>query len=161
MDIAQIQSFFFKAMQTGYAVEGIAKTKVADMPRYKEIRYEDGDFLLVDRWCVNSDSEKSAGTTTIWYQGKPVWFMSYGGIYPERLIPALKHALRRTYSKALFNGGRGESLGDFEAGVFYVNHVETNDFSQFRGREEIIVRSPGTCIGESRGYHDYWGMSLL
>ena len=161
IDITQIQSFFFKAMQMGYAVEKITKTKVLDMPQHKEIRYEDGDFLLVDRWCVNPDSNKSIGTTTIWQEEKPVWFMSYGGVYPKRLIPTLKRALSRTYLKAIFRGGRGEGMDDFEAGVFYINRVENNNFSQFNGREEVIFRLPGTYIVGSRGYHDYWGMSLL
>ena len=160
-DITLVEAFFFTAMQTGYAVEGIQKTKVADMPGYKEIRYEDGDFLLVDRWCVNPNSQKSAGTTTIYYQNKPVWFMSYGGYYPEHLIPALKKVLRLTYQKKIFAGGRGKSVGDFEAGVFYVNTVEFGDFIHFRGREEIVVRSPESCVGQVAGHHDYWGMSLI
>lgn len=156
-----IKAFFFKAMQAGYAVEGIKKAKVVDMPGYKEIRYEDGEWLLVDRWCVNPDSEKSAGTTTIWHEGRPVWFMSYGGYYPEHLVPALKKALRLTYEKDTFNGGRGENVGDFEAGIFYVNTIERGDFSDFRGREEISTRSSESCVGETAGYHEYWGISLL
>jgi len=161
MDISWVKSMFFTAMQAGYAVEGSPKVKVIDMPGYKEIRYvEPPDFLLVDRWCVNPDSGKSAGTTTIWYQGMPVWFMSYGGYYPDDVVPVLKRALRLTYERCLFVGGRGESVGDFENGILYVNTVD-GDFSQFRGREEIIIRSTDTCIGGVAGYHHYWGMSLV
>ena len=157
-----IELFFYEAMLAGYAVEGTKKAKVVDMPGYKEIRYENGKWLLVDRWCVNPQSDKSAGTTTIWHEGEPIWFMSYGGYYPEHYIPVLKKALRLTYEKKTFKGGRGESGGDFEAGVLYINIVEQpSDFSHFKGREEIIARPDATCIAEVVGYHEYWGMSLV
>jgi len=158
LDLSHIEALFFTAMKAGYATEGTPKTKVVDMPGYKEIRYEDGDFLLVDRWCVNPDSEKSAGTTTIWYQNKPIWFMSYGGKYPEGMIHFLKSALRMQYCKdGHFLGGRGPRLvTDRVAGRTYRNRPVENDFGRFSGREEIVDLHTGAV-----GYHDYWGMSLI
>ncbi|MDO8565172.1 MAG: DUF5680 domain-containing protein [bacterium] len=158
MDPSWVEAFFFTAMQQGYAGGTGPKTKVLDMPGYKEIRYADGDFLLVDRWCVNPDSEKSAGTTTIWYQEKPVWLMGYGGVYPKVVIPFLKQALRFQYCKdGHFLGGRGPKLvTDRVAGQIYMNRPVQNDFDRFNGREEIVDMSTGAV-----GYHDYWGMSLL
>ena len=158
LDLSHVEALFFTAMQAGYAAEEVKKVKVVDMPGYKEIRYEDGDFLLVDRWCVNPDTERSAGTTTIWYQNKPVWFMSYGGFYPERLIHFLKSALRMQYcGDGHFNGGRGPKLvGDLSAARIYRNRPVQNEFGQFSGREEILDAHTGEV-----GYHDYWGMSLI
>lgn len=66
IDLKVVEEFFFKAMLQGYAA-GAQKTRVPDMPGYKEIRFQEGDFLLVDRYCVTPNSEKSAGTTTIWF----------------------------------------------------------------------------------------------
>ena len=158
LDISLVQAFFFTAMQAGYAVEGIQKAKVIDMPGYKEIRYEDGDFLLVDRWCANPDSQKSAGTTTIWYQNKPVWFMSYGGFYPKETIHFLKSALRVQYCEnGEFRGGRGLMvMSDRVAGWIYTNRPVQNKFYNFSGREEIHNIHTGV-----NGFHDYWGMSLI
>ena len=158
LDITHVEAVFFTAMQVGYAVEGIQKTEVADMPGYKEIRYEDGDFLLVDRWCVNPDSQKSAGTTTIWYKNKPVWFMSYGGFYPEETIRFLKSVLRIQYCEnGRFLGGRGPKVAsDPSAGWIYRNRPVQNDFRNFSGREEIHNIHTGV-----NGFHDYWGMSLI
>ena len=159
MDLSLIEAAFLTAMQAGYAIEGVSNTKVLDLPGYKEIRYEDGDFLIVDRWCVNAGSRKSAGTTTIWHKGVPVWFMSYGGYYPtDKAIFFLKHALRHQYCKDRhFNGGRGPTIFAHTYGnMVYRNRPEVNEFRQFRGREEIISIREGWI-----GYHDYWGMSLL
>ncbi|HEY0220813.1 MAG TPA: DUF5680 domain-containing protein [Candidatus Paceibacterota bacterium] len=158
VDLSLIEAMFFTAMQAGYAVEGISKAKVIDLPGYKEIRYEEPDLLLVDRWCVNLNSEKSAGTTTIWYQDNPVWFMSYGGHYPQSAIRLLKQALRMQYCQDVrFHGGRGPRVvADRGAGLIYMNRPEVNNFSEFKGREEIFSIDRGWI-----GYHDYWGMSLL
>ncbi|OHB10718.1 MAG: hypothetical protein A3G05_00945 [Candidatus Zambryskibacteria bacterium RIFCSPLOWO2_12_FULL_45_14] len=164
MDLSHVEAMFFTAMQAGYAVEGVSKAQVTDMPGHKEIRYEEKpDFLFVDRWCVNPDSEKSAGTTTIWYQSKPVWFMSYGGVYPQAYIPFLKLALRRQYCEdGHFNGGRGPAtLVDQASGLIYMNRPKLNEFSQFRGREELFGIPRGGCVAELAGYHEYWGMSLI
>ena len=158
LDLSHVEALFFTAMQTGYAGEGPEQLGLIDWPGHKEIRYEDGDFVLVDRWAVNPGSKKSAGTTTIWYQNKPVWFMSYGGFYPQEMIHFLKAALRMQYcTNGHFNGGRGPKLiGDRAAGRIYRNQPVQNDFGHFSGREEIVDLHTGKI-----GYHDYWGMSLI
>jgi len=160
MDIARVQAFFFKAMVEGYAAQGSKKTKVADMPGYKEIRFQDGDFLLVDRWCVNRLTEKSVGTTTIWFENEPVWVMHYGGVYAESAVAMLKRALAKSYGSYSFVGGRGPRVyvEGTEKMFAYVNHPRLNDFSKFEGREEIRAVEND---GEQFGFHEYWGMSLL
>ena len=151
----EVESFFFKAMMDGYAAQGSKKTKVVDMPGYKEIRFQDGEFLLVDRWCVNPLSPKSAGTTTIWIQEFPVWVMNYGGFYEESVIALLKHVLRNTYEAHQFIGGRGPILYE-EGDLVYMNHPDHNEFAEFDGDEEIF-----DVKGTSFGYHKYWGMKLF
>lgn len=150
-----IQSFFFKAMTEGWASGG-QKIKIPDMPGYKGIPFRDGDFYLLDRYCVSPYSSSSAGTTTIWFKDVPVWVMNYGGYYQERAIPLLMTALRSTYGKANFVGGRGPRV--FRSGVMvYVNHPRLNGFVKFEGREEVFVAE----TSEPLGFHEYWGMSLL
>ena len=155
------EEFFFRAMMAGYVAEGVIKAKVADMPGYKEIRYQDGDFLLVDRWCVNRTTQMSAGTTTMWHVGIPFWFMSYGGYYPESVINFLKKALGHSYSHSQFIGGRGPYVfADAGKSLSYVNHPRLNDFDRFEGREEIITTYDDRCVGAVVGYHEYWGMRI-
>ncbi len=155
LDMAQIQAFFFKAMMEGYAVGG-QKIKIADMPGYKAIPFRDGDFYLLDRYCVTPNSPKSAGTTTIWFQDVPVWVMNYGGYYDDHAIRTLKCALRKAYETQQFIGGRGSRV--YTDGSFvYVNHPRRNDFDAFEGRESIINEITGVELG----FHQYWGMSLL
>lgn len=106
MDMAKVQQFFFKAMVEGWATN-TPKIKVADMPGYKAIYFKDGNYSLMDRYCVTPLSNKSAGTTTIWFNDIPVWVMNYGGYYEEEVIDFLKRMLGKTYQASEFIGGRG------------------------------------------------------
>lgn len=154
MDIKQIESFFFKAMVEGWAI-GSKKIKIADMPGYKAIPFRNGDFYLLDCYCVTNNSPKSAGTTTIWFQDVPVWLMNYRGFYEESVIAFLKRALHKTYEAHQFIGGRGPILYE-EDDLVYMNHPDHNDFADFDGDEEVF-----DADGTSFGYHKYWGMSLI
>lgn len=159
MELSQVRAVFFKAMKAGYALEGVSKA--TDMFGYKEIRHGDGgDLLVVDRWYTNPESERSAGTTTISYKGKPVWIMHYGGQYSKECIPFLKQALRSQYMMDKWNGGRGPSVQVCQdSGLIYRNKTEINSFTRFKGHE-VILASQGRST-RSLGHHDYWGMSLL
>jgi len=146
---------FFAALLAGYAgnSKGLKKKKTPD--GYKTITFVSGDFKVVDRYCTTPHSNSSAGTTTIFFQNKPVWWMSYSGYYEDEAILFLKQALARTYRRRIFLGGRG--LGFSTDNMIYVNHVGTDKFERFDGWESIIE------IGTWRklGYHKYSGISLI
>lgn len=160
---------FFHAMLNGWA-SGARETLEADVfgsSGSKEtvyittFLYGRASFRVVDRYCVSS-AGKSAGTTTIWLQHDPVWFMSYGGAYLKEDIPFLKDALMRVYSGKQFFGGRGPtSLAQVvphikNGALVYANEVEKDStFEKFRGKEAVIGPTG------VRGHHDYWGMSLI
>lgn len=152
----EIQSFFFRAMVSGWASGG-EKIKIAAMPLYKAMPFREGDFYLLDCYCVNKKSLKSAGTTTIWYRDVPVWMMNYGGFYEESAIAFLKRALLRAYNKQEFVGGRGPAFYSENTGLNYANRPLLGDFAKFEGREAVFNASGR----ESLGFHEYWGMSLL
>lgn len=159
MDITQTQEFFFKAMLEGWSAGG-PRIQIPDMPGYKAIPFHDGDFYLLDCYCVIPNSPKSVGATTIWFQDAPVWVMNYGGLYEEKVIPFLKTALLVAYKADQFFGGRGLHYFSmkFSAGSFtYVNNPRHNFFSKFEGREEIFNSETGASLG----WHEYWGMSLI
>lgn len=155
VDLKQIQTFFFKSMTEGWTTKD-QKIEITDMPGYKAIPFRNGDFYLLDRYCVTPRSTKSAGTTTIWFQNIPVWLMNYGGFYEDGAILFLKQALRETYERGQFVGGRGP-LTYTDGSSVYVNKPLLNNFSKFEGREEVF----DTKSGASLGFHEYWGMSLL
>ncbi len=158
MDIAQVQQFFFKAMLEGWTTGG-QEVEMPNMPGYTALPFQEGDLRLIDCYCVNPMSRKSAGTTTISLQGIPVWVMHYGGFYEEGAIVFLKQALLKVYQDHEFIGGRGPRLyvrGD----LLYVNEPD-GDFTKFNGREEIFNIEDGLKNKTSLGFHEYWGMSLL
>lgn len=153
---------FFKAMLAGYAGDnsGVKKEKSPD--GYTTLTWPPtGDhkgFVVVDRYCVTPHSDKSTGTTTIFFEGQPVWWMTYGGEYKKSTIPFLKEALKETYRQSKFLGGRGPSRFQKD-NLVYVNRrgFDGTRFALFEGREEI-VEIPSL---NSVGFHKYFGMLLI
>jgi len=156
MFMAQIQSFFFKAMIEGWA-KNSPKMSITDMPGYKAIPFEDGDFYLLDRYCVNPHSQRSTGTTTIWFRNEPVWVMNYGGYYTKGATAFLKNALGKAYQEHHFVGGRGPRVYKDGLAYLYINQARINEFEKFEGREEIFAGVDNVPLG----FHEYWGMSLI
>jgi hypothetical protein len=153
----QAKNFFFEGMMQGYAVSE-KKIKIAKLPGYKAIPFRDGDFSLLDLYCVTPNSNKSAGTTTIWFQEEPVWIMQYSGYYEESAIKFLKTALCKAYEMRHFVGDRGPV--SYKENLFiYTNSPRRNNFTKFEGREEIFVNTADGQV--SLGFHEYSGMSLV
>lgn len=156
---------FFKAMRVGYASNSKRVKKERTPDGYKTITFTDGDYTVIDRYCVTPRSDYSAGTTTILFKGAPVWWMSYCGFYDKDVIPFLKRALAKTYRRNEFNGGRGpESYKDRTHKFEYSNSDgydwERCDFSNFKGKEEIWEKT-SLSTGVQRGFHKYFGHSLI
>lgn len=162
------EEIFFKAMLAGYASDAGNIEKEETLDGYKTLTFEEGEWKVVDRYCVTPFSDSSVGTTTIFYQGKAVWWMAYGGSYPKSVIPFLKESLRQTYQQSVFIGGRGPDRfvdSDENPRFIYLNEtkglVTLNDqsFESFQGKETVIEISSSSsrCIG----WHKYWGMSLI
>ncbi len=155
MDIKQIKTFFFEAMRRGWATPG--PTPIPGLPGSKSIPFRIREYSLLDYYFVAPGSKSSYGTTVIWVAERPVWIMHYGGWYDKRVIPFLKRALMRNYGNNIFFGGRGPARLEGEDHTLqYLNEVEQNDFSNFRGYEHIISASdqsgapPGWLMGEYR-----------
>lgn len=160
MDRAKIlketKSFFFRAMREGYAKEGQVKVTPPDFPGCKVITFEEGDFKLEDRYFVTGYSNKSYGTTTIWYKGQIVWMMQYLGEYKEDAIPFLKEVLIAAYTIDQFVGGRGPM--DYRRGTLSYVNTGAGGFERFEGKEEIWDMAQH---GKSLGWHEYHGMALI
>lgn len=149
----RMQNAFFDAIRAGYAGDGTGVKKTS-RGGWNTMSWESEDgFKVVDRYLIPEGNDNSAGTTTIFYGGRPVWIMNYAGHYPERAIPLLKKALSTTYGKKEFVGGRGpKELADGD--MKYENQHE-GDFNAFSGREAIRDKA-----GEV-GFHRYFGMSFV
>jgi len=163
MDAEEIKAFFFEAMNAGWASD-IKKESIPQLPGVKAIPYRRNDLYLLDYYFVAHDSRFSYGTTTIWIAENPVWVMHYGGWYDKRVIPFLKRTLMHNYNENIFTGGRGpERLEDEDHTLQYVNKVEQNDFSNFRGDEQIITTSEQwkVPVGQKMGEHHYFGGLLF
>jgi len=151
-----LKEFFFKAMLAGWAGEG-KKSKIAELPGYKYVVFREDDLMLTDIYSVTSNSSKSSGLTTIFYNNNPVWVMHYWGWYYKKAILIVKEALTQAYSKGIFWGGRGlEALNGNS--MDYRNWPDENSFDCFSGREFVRLEGDEHSI---LGYHEYKGGSLI
>ncbi|MFA6446437.1 MAG: DUF5680 domain-containing protein [Candidatus Paceibacterota bacterium] len=149
-----VRGAFFSAMKAGWA-QNVQKIKIQELPGSKAIPFVLGDFRVLDTYFVTPLSDRSAGSTTIWHEDKPVWIMHYGGRYAEIAVPFLKSCLHRAYRYEQFYGGRGPFFVRDER-FTYVNKIERNDFGDFAGEERVFDLNE-QCLG----HHWYRGMSLL
>lgn len=157
--LAGAKEVFFAANLDGYVGNGERSIVTKTPDGYTTIEFEEGDYRVVDRYCTTPQSDKSAGTTTIFHKDIPIWWMCYGGSYPPEVIPFLKAALKEAYQRKQFQGGRGPTTFSGEEGLIYFNTKETTaNFQRFEGEERIHRRgSSSWCLGT----HKYWGMSLI
>lgn len=161
--VERIKDFFFDGMLAGYL--GNAKREdVPDMPCYRRIMWEHGDFMLADLYMKTLGTHGSNGQVTIWFRNEPVWMMSYHGRYDRKGLPVLKAALRQQYERRDFHGGRGPR--SFLLGPYtYTNTVERWHFERFNGFERIEDRStlsdPHATSPLSLGSHQYLGGLLV
>lgn len=150
---------FFKALLSGYA--GTAppkKSTIAELPGSTVVTHPDGPWTVVDYYFTTPLGNRSGGTTMIWYDGVPVWMMSYFGEYEESALPCLKAALRATYEGGQFIGGRGPvefSLGDYS----YHNTGDRGIIDHFSGEEWIDDLRDGTR--RRVGWHCYHGGMMV
>ncbi|MDD2657138.1 MAG: DUF5680 domain-containing protein [Candidatus Pacebacteria bacterium] len=164
---AEAQDVFFDGMQAGYASSS-KKGTIVELPGFKLIpAYVCGPWKVIDGYHVTPLSPASGGTTIISYEisiaaakkDVPVWMMQYFGWYYEEVIPCLKAALRESYGKKEFRGGRGPDFWESKSPVFHYTNksdVFENTFGCFRGEESI--ETPG---GATMGVHRYQGGLML
>ncbi len=148
----QIRDAFFEAMTRGWVGNDPKITTLQDIPGSHLIRVVYGNFEMYDMYFTSPSSDQSHGTTLIHHNGEMVWFMSYEGHYPKRVIPYLRESLKQAYFlEKRFYGGRGPII--FAAKDYtYVNFPERNDFRKFKGREQILDSHQVEI-----GYHEYRG----
>ena len=160
-DPRPIEKVFFDSMLNGYVSKRPLKTTDKGIPGSKLIKYRDGHWRVLDTYSTTKESGYSGGTTYIFYFATLVWMMQYWGMYPEHLTPLLKEALRTTYEKRVFYGGRGPKEYDFPKaqGLRYKNHVVDSRFTHFHGEETIAPRLEEDDI--NFGFHRYHGGLII
>jgi hypothetical protein len=156
LTIQSVEDAFFAAMADSYAEASPPATALPRLPGAHATYFVHGDFKVTTCSMTTPYSDKNSATIGIWYKEQFVWTMSYGGSYPDAVIPFLKKCLRRAYvDERQFFGGRGPAY-ERDQGFIYVNKVKRSGFANFYGEEQVLDFNR-KCIG----YHQYWGMSLL
>lgn len=158
-DIDLIKKVFFLGMMSGYVGGSPNKRKIAELPGSRMItfeHYEDNQhFIFNDLYFVTFLSDYSHGVTSISLDGQPVWMMSYEGMYRANEISLLKEALKYSYERKRFVGGRGPSDLTFTCKYTYHNEVHKPGFEDFSGEERIV-----NSLGVRVGWHNYRGRLL-
>lgn len=149
----EVEEVFFEAMNKGYATDASKKKSILWLPGSKVVKHERDSWKVVDLYHVTQLGPRSGGTTTVSYEGQPVWMMQYSGWYEKDAIPCLKAALRAAYKKKQFLGGRGPKMFRLRQEFFYQNFLEFGEFDgSFKGEEQVYATA-----GDIRGRSTYQG----
>ena len=162
----EIKAFFLEAAAHTYAA-GADNSTIAQLPGSEVLCFHgerDGRvFSYVD--CYFSSGRRSFGQTVISVGRIAVWGMQYHGFWQsedeERVIPFLKRALMAAYGAKAFVGGRGPRVyRETEGGLLYCNYPESDDFTNFKGHEEIVDDTNATTLSGFLFRHKYNGLLL-
>ena len=156
---AAVEQFFFEGMLApGSWVVGAPTPAEGLFGTYRHV-YPREDLLLIDSFVAPDPSQQSAGTTTIWLDRVPIWWMTYNGWHNPTVIDLVKGILRETYHSQKFLAGRGETTtSDSKVkGPHYHNTIERAGFIKFAAEERVVSYS-GI---QSLGYYKVSGNSLV
>ena len=141
MDKESLLEFIAKAHRNTYAAPKGLKLKYRCqtplLEGHKEYDFTDGDWRYHDMYA---GIEWAPGSEVVFYEGNPVWRMSYqgqtvNGLSPEfveEMFGFLKEALRNFDDKMPFRGPLLYNKGDFR----YTFDID-GDYTYFKGRESI------------------------
>jgi hypothetical protein len=130
--------FLVESKKRTYASQGDEATvKSPLLPGTRQLEYSEGPFLYRD---IYTGSAMFAGQEMVYYNGKPVWTMSYAGNIPaevskedvEALVKLLHQALMRVPAEIPYRGPQQSRDGAYT----YSNHPEGR-LDNFFGRETI------------------------
>jgi hypothetical protein len=130
--------FLVKAKKATYASQGDAATvKTVLLPGSRQLEFTDGQFFYRDIYVGDA---MFAGQEMVYYAGKPVWSMSYGGEIPREVAKPDVEALVKLLHKALMNVPEGTPYrgpAQIKDGAYeYTNHAG-GSFGSFFGNEDI------------------------
>lgn len=143
MDRQALVHFLVEAKRHTYASQGDEATVTPLLPGTHQLEYTSGPFLYRD---IYTGSATFAGQEIVYFNGKPVWSMSYAGQVHDGLAPeqvknvvALLHAaLMHVTESEPYRGPTQDRLGS----LLYANQVE-GKLDNFYG-SETIGSSSGT-----------------
>jgi len=135
LSIQQLNGFIVRAKAATYVGGGARSPSCR--PGSHDLQFHEGAFSYLDSYFGGSDF---LGQEVVYYEGKPVWVMSYyGRILELALITAteagriIQESLSQMYEEGRFLGGFEHSTADGT----YVDTSE-GDVTSFTGREWIV-----------------------
>jgi len=144
MDEASLLEFIAKAHRNTYAspkdIKAKYKCKVPILKGHKDYDFVEGDWRYHDSY---SGIQWAPGREVVFFQGKPVWSMSYQGRtidgltedFVEETFGFLKKALMKMDERMPFRGPAKFNEGEFE-----YRFEMKGDHTYFIGRESIRYR---------------------
>ena len=154
--VSEIEDVFFRAMVERSWASGADHLNTGTKPRFKQIPWHHGPWLVIDEWCVGPNGLLSAGSVTIFFRNWPVWVMSFHGRYEAEAIPFLRQALMEAYEQRRFEFGRARP-GYVTGPMIYTHKRHEGDFSQFSCQERVVNVDRDLDLG----FHIVQGMLLI
>lgn len=140
MKVSELAEFLVRAKRKTYA--GGGEEISPQRPGFKELDYKEGDWYYRDS-C--SGFYQAPGQEVVYFRGKPVWAMAYGGGmrkefrgdegFINKVFGFLKKCLLRVEEKEPFRGPRSFAKDGFS----YEMKLE-GDITDFSGEEKIFYQ---------------------
>ena len=134
----QIAKYLFKTLKDSWANENVKMTK--PFPELKLLNSKSGDWRYVDQYV---GGEPYQGFEVIWFKNKPIWSMTYRGLYHgsepyKKFITFLKAALSAAPKEMPVRGPKKFAQKQF-ANWSYENSWR-GKMNEFKGREEVFFK---------------------
>lgn len=135
MDLTLLKKFLIDSNAAGYA-SGEEKKWIKEEDNSTSIVFISGDFKMHDNYF---GGEPYGGREAVFYQGKPVWIMTYYGWVEQEvsdlkmIYSFLQEALKNMPDDAPFRGPKNFRQDDFE----YQNSWQ-GELDRFSGEEKIL-----------------------
>jgi hypothetical protein len=134
LNLDELKSFLVKAKKATYA-SGDESAKIIGEDKSTTLIFENGDWKYHDNYF---GGEPYGGREVVFFQGKPVYIMTYYGWVDEKVTEVkevyktLQQALSLIPEDKPYRGPREYSQGDYS----YINHFE-GEIDSFYGEEVI------------------------
>lgn len=134
LNLDELKSFLVKAKKATYA-SGDESAKIIGEDKSTTLIFENGDWKYHDNYF---GGEPYGGREVVFFQGKPVYIMTYYGWVDEKVTEVkevyktLQEALRLIPEDKPYRGPTEYSQGSYS----YINHFE-GEIDNFSGEEVI------------------------
>lgn len=132
----QLKDFLIFAAENGYANSSVRKVRESNTS--ETIHLQKNEWELNDNYFTSKDGRRFHGHETVFYKGKPYWFIAYSGFVDELTDPGiaygfLKKAMLKPVKNFPIRGPKAYNENEWQ----YNMQIPTYNLNKFTAEETI------------------------